>query len=241
VVSAEKDNASWRLILEDSVTIAWFAADIPGGTVSVREIYWDGRSSFWKPFLDNVRTAGSDADYCVKPLADGNFLVVWTGMEPDSSTNIYARMFDPFLRWIGIARRVSGDTRGNKYSPRLEIHRDTAYVAWFDERSGSRDIYLRKFHPDDVLHADAHPELPSDLSLSQNYPNPCERTTCISFHTMKAGTALLTVFDVFGRILYATECNDATMGERRVRLDTSHMPAGCYFYRVEAGDIRSPE
>ena len=74
---------------------------------------------------------------------------------------------------------------------------------------------------------------PERVRLHQNFPNPFNPTTTISYAVPAAGRVLLRVFDLLGReqALLVDEEKDA--GEFRVLFDGSTLPSGPYVYQLE--------
>lgn len=77
------------------------------------------------------------------------------------------------------------------------------------------------------------------LFLSQNFPNPFNPTTSITYGIPEDGSVLLRVFDVHGRVV-STLVNEARKaGTYSVEFDGSTLPSGVYLYRLEArGQVR---
>jgi hypothetical protein len=83
--------------------------------------------------------------------------------------------------------------------------------------------------------------LPGQFALGQNFPNPFNPTTDIRFALPSAANARLTVFNVIGQEIAVLTNGMRPAGVHTVTFDASQLPAGIYFYRLEAGsfsDIR---
>jgi hypothetical protein len=65
--------------------------------------------------------------------------------------------------------------------------------------------------------------LPDKFKLFQNFPNPFNPTTVITYELPASGFVTLRVYDMLGR------------GDHSVRFDASFLPSGVYFYRLQAG------
>jgi|GEM_PF-5469765 len=77
---------------------------------------------------------------------------------------------------------------------------------------------------------------PSTFALSQNYPNPFNSSTVISYTLSKSSGVTITVHDLDGRELKRPlENTNQSVGAHSLAIDAGDLPAGCYFYRVEAG------
>lgn len=77
--------------------------------------------------------------------------------------------------------------------------------------------------------------VPATYSLEQNFPNPFNPTTSISYALAKSGMVSLKVFDVLGREV-ATLVNGAQdAGRHNVQLNATNLASGMYIYRIESG------
>lgn len=79
------------------------------------------------------------------------------------------------------------------------------------------------------------PELSSalnyDYRLEQNYPNPFNPSTSIRFTMKEAGSAILVVTDVLGRVVFR-EILNAKQGENEYQFRASNLGSGMYFYTL---------
>jgi len=80
-------------------------------------------------------------------------------------------------------------------------------------------------------------EIPKVYSLSQNFPNPFNPMTKISYGLPKAGTVKLVVYDVLGRAVRTLVDGFQQAGRYDIDFDASDLASGAYFYRIEAGDF----
>ncbi|MCK5839221.1 MAG: T9SS type A sorting domain-containing protein [Bacteroidales bacterium] len=79
------------------------------------------------------------------------------------------------------------------------------------------------------------PISPERIVLKQNYPNPCFEETTIAFTISKACNIQLKLFDINGKEIANLAEGYFEYGEHKVHLNTSSIPTGSYFYRLEAG------
>ncbi len=78
--------------------------------------------------------------------------------------------------------------------------------------------------------------IPSSYQLEQNFPNPFNPSTNITYGLPKSGRVLLKVYDMLGREV-ATLVNQAQpAGTYQVRFNATGMPTGLYFYRLSVGE-----
>lgn len=76
--------------------------------------------------------------------------------------------------------------------------------------------------------------LPSGYTLQQNFPNPFNPSTEITFSVPEKSDVSLTVFDISGRIVAKLANNSYARGVHTVEWDASEMASGVYFYRISA-------
>jgi hypothetical protein len=77
-------------------------------------------------------------------------------------------------------------------------------------------------------------ELPSEVTLYENYPNPFNPTTRIEYAVPATTRARLTVVDALGRLVATLLDADVEAGRHAVSWDAGGVGSGVYFYRLEA-------
>ncbi|HEX9006627.1 MAG TPA: DUF3160 domain-containing protein, partial [Bacteroidota bacterium] len=87
----------------------------------------------------------------------------------------------------------------------------------------------------DVEATPGDPVLPRQIALWQNFPNPFNPVTTISFELPAAGPVRLTVFDMLGRQVALLINEPLPPGRHLVRFDGAALASGVYAYRLEAG------
>jgi hypothetical protein len=113
-----------------------------------------------------------------------------------------------------------------------------AIVAWEDTPSYTTDIYAERVVVPDfttgVSESGLTETAPREFALSQNFPNPFNPTTTITFTLAEKGHALLKVFDVLGREVATLVDAQLNAGElHRATFDASRLSTGIYYYRLE--------
>jgi len=81
-------------------------------------------------------------------------------------------------------------------------------------------------------------EIPVEFSLGQNFPNPFNPTTTISFQVLSAGTVKVNVYDILGRKVDTLVDNVLAPGTYAVSWNASDNASGTYFYTLEAGEVK---
>ncbi|HQT92483.1 MAG TPA: T9SS type A sorting domain-containing protein [Candidatus Kryptobacter bacterium] len=79
------------------------------------------------------------------------------------------------------------------------------------------------------------PTSASSFSLRQNFPNPFNPTTTISYRLSAVSRVTITVYDVLGRKVKTLVDGRQTPGEHSVTFDGRGLASGVYFYTLSAG------
>ena len=84
------------------------------------------------------------------------------------------------------------------------------------------------------------PVLPHVYSLAQNYPDPFDPSTSITFSVPVSSRVTLRIYNVLGQEV-STLLDHASVeaGTHTVRFDAAQLSSGVYLYRMEAGDFVS--
>ncbi|MCK9211932.1 MAG: T9SS type A sorting domain-containing protein [Ignavibacteriaceae bacterium] len=85
-----------------------------------------------------------------------------------------------------------------------------------------------------ILETTVH--LPENFTLSQNFPNPFNPSTTLSFAISHSSLVSLKVFDVLGREVAAPVNEYKLAGNYDVNFDASRLSSGVYFYQLRAGN-----
>lgn len=101
------------------------------------------------------------------------------------------------------------------------------------------ELLLIKTQPDPTLDVirNEHDPIPSEFFLYQNFPNPFNPTTEITFDLPRTTHAKLTVFDLLGREVATLTNGTIQAGEHRITFDGRQFPSGVYFYQLKAAEF----
>ncbi|HEY9166404.1 MAG TPA: YCF48-related protein [Candidatus Kryptonia bacterium] len=78
---------------------------------------------------------------------------------------------------------------------------------------------------------------PEAFALSQNFPNPFNPSTAISFDIPSKSFVTLKIFDLLGREVATIVSEEMTPGHYQRMWDASRMPSGIYFCRLQSGSF----
>jgi hypothetical protein len=78
-----------------------------------------------------------------------------------------------------------------------------------------------------------------DFQLDQNYPNPSNPTTTISYEIAKQGLVKLSVYNILGKEVATLVDEVQSPGKYEVEFDGSDLSSGIYFYKLIADNFIS--
>jgi hypothetical protein len=76
----------------------------------------------------------------------------------------------------------------------------------------------------------------SAFAVAQNYPNPSATSTMISFTLPNSGEVQFSVRNIMGQDMEAINLGSQSAGTHTLKMNTSKLSSGIYFYTVKAGD-----
>ena len=85
-----------------------------------------------------------------------------------------------------------------------------------------------------TLAVNATPEVPGEFKLAQNFPNPFNPETTISFQLPVASTVKLVLYDVLGREVVRLVDESRAAGAYSVRFSAKDLASGSYYYHISA-------
>ena len=79
--------------------------------------------------------------------------------------------------------------------------------------------------------------IPGSVVLNQNFPNPFNLSTIISYQLPISGQVSLKVYDLFGREIKTLVNEEKPSGFYEVNFDASKNTPGIYIYKLQAGSF----
>jgi hypothetical protein len=155
--------------------------------------------------------------------------------------------FDGTQFWVSAQEKVvngsrklyristSGDTLAS-YQPPGPYAEDIAWDGshlWICH-GGINKIFKMLFTPTEVVERKF--ETPALYSLNQNWPNPFNPSTTISYQLSTQSHVTLKVFDVLGKEVATLVNENKKSGSYEVEFDGSKLMSGIYFYRLQTGN-----
>ena len=80
--------------------------------------------------------------------------------------------------------------------------------------------------------------LPQAYFLYNNYPNPFNPTTVISWQIPGESRVDLTIYNILGEKLATLVSEKQKAGQYKIEFNAAKLPSGIYFYRLHAGDYQ---
>ena len=77
----------------------------------------------------------------------------------------------------------------------------------------------------------------TEYALMQNFPNPFNPTTTITWQSPLSGHQTLKVYDVLGREMATLVNDEMPAGTYELNFDAVELPSGFYFYTLTAGSF----
>jgi hypothetical protein len=81
--------------------------------------------------------------------------------------------------------------------------------------------------------------LPDKFELNQNFPNPFNPSTVISFSIPSEVKVILKVYNILGEEVQTLVNEVLKPGVHNIDFNASHLASGVYFYRIDAGNYTS--
>jgi Leucine-rich repeat (LRR) protein len=78
---------------------------------------------------------------------------------------------------------------------------------------------------------------PSEYKLNQNFPNPFNSKTMISFAIPEKAQVQIAVFDITGKTVMVLTNEVYEAGSYHVSFNASNLPSGSYYYKMTAGNF----
>lgn len=124
---------------------------------------------------------------------------------------------------------------GNSNSPKI--------YSFLDKNAPSGKVYYRlrqidfdgKFEYSNIVEVNV--DAFNRLELQQNFPNPFNPVTTISYNLPNVSKVKLVVYDVTGREVAVLVNDFQSAGKHTINFNANKFASGVYYYRLQAGDI----
>ncbi|MCK5146886.1 T9SS type A sorting domain-containing protein, partial [bacterium] len=84
---------------------------------------------------------------------------------------------------------------------------------------------------------DTQNETPAEFSVFQNFPNPFNNNTTITYQLPKTAMVNISIYNTSGQLLRTLINESQTEGFHKVQWEADLFVSGLYFYRIQVGDF----
>ncbi|MBS1519021.1 MAG: T9SS type A sorting domain-containing protein [Bacteroidetes bacterium] len=120
---------------------------------------------------------------------------------------------------------------------------DTTFTVFNNSQYQSFDFTVKgkpinfRIDPDNLILKEVRGEdiIPVSFSLSQNFPNPFNPSTTITYQLGRPSFVSLKIYDITGREVRDLINGSQREGNYRIEFNSSGLASGVYFYKLEAG------
>jgi len=82
---------------------------------------------------------------------------------------------------------------------------------------------------------------PKTFNLSQNYPNPFDPSTFITYQIPTDAMVTLKIFNLLGNEIKTLENGLTTAGSHQVQFNAKGLSSGVYFYTIQANSLNGKQ
>jgi hypothetical protein len=108
---------------------------------------------------------------------------------------------------------------------------------WMDNASGLYQIWSTRIPISSLVSVKQKNEIPTEFRLEQNFPNPFNPSTTLSFSLPAASLVRITLFDLLGREVEEIMNEERSAGNHSILFHADAVLAsGIYYYRITAGE-----
>jgi hypothetical protein len=179
---------------------------------------------------------------------NGGAVITWQDARTNNISDIYAQRIDSSgsSLWTNDGVAVSTATFVQSSPVILNDGNNGMIMTWTDLRNdltGQRkDIYAQRVNGDGTLGGvtdvnESENLQPSKFSLEQNFPNPFNPSTTISFAVPNEELVTLKVYNSLGEEVKELINETKPVGNYSVSFDASELTSGIYFYKISAGSF----
>jgi hypothetical protein len=220
-----------------------------------------GKNNQFKFLID---TMGFSAQHSARVLPNGNLLIYDDGLYhtphfsraieyrldtvSKTATMVWSYRHSPDIRsvfWGNAERLKNGNTligwgRSDTAATEVDPKGEKVFEMTFPHDVFSYRIFRFPFKVQGSVSSVGDDHAKADFSLEQNFPNPFNPLTTITYELSTETHIVLKVFDILGREVETMENENKQAGRHTAVFNPKNLPSGIYIYRIQAGNaIRS--
>jgi hypothetical protein len=169
--SGDQADASVVGLADGGFVVTWTSNGQDGSGLGVYgQRYGPGGAAVGSEFRANTTTSGDQADASVAALADGGYVVTWSGNGPTDNWGIHGQRYSAAGAAVGTEFRVNATAIGDQYSPATAALADGGFVVTWESLDGSTSgIYGQRY---DASGAAVGTEFRSNTTTAGDQVNP---------------------------------------------------------------------
>jgi hypothetical protein len=197
---------------------------------------------------------GGDQIYSVQlrqngiPLIQGNEYLFEFDARATASRIIEAKVgqdVSPFTNYskIGLSS-VSAAWKHFSFPFKMEDPTDYNARVVFNSGTSNIDVYIDNISIKETTASAVKGESlndPAQFKLKENYPNPFNAETKITFYLPQACGVVIKIYDVQGKLVQELLNQQLETGDHIINFDASYLTSGIYFCKLEASTLNNPK
>jgi hypothetical protein len=104
--------------------------------------------------------------------------------------------------------------------------------SWILAERGSGASLYGFLSQNEVTANEASSEIPGQIALYGNYPNPFNPSTTVRYTLPTSGNVTIELFDILGRSTLSLDAGPQAIGEHTFTVNAETLSSGVYFYRI---------
>ncbi len=110
------------------------------------------------------------------------------------------------------------------------------YLGFYDNTSVGANVYKMTYTVTGIDHVLSL--IPKKYKLYQNFPNPFNPTTTITYDLPLSGHVKIDVFNLLGQKMKTLVDANKNAGKYEIQYNAENLASGVYYYRLQAGEFR---
>jgi len=182
-----------------------------------------------KVFLQKKWDDATDTSWAWRPELSLN--MVWPLVENLSYSNATLKTF-------GMGGFPLGDLY-HWWNPAFRPGATNFYTTWKAQAAAERTRIKTWLETgkDGGTAVEEQPQIPGKFELGQNFPNPFNPSTQITYSLPEKSSVSLKVFNILGAEMTTLYTGIQQAGDHSVTFDATRFASGVYFYRLQAGNV----
>jgi hypothetical protein len=165
----------------------------------------------------------------------GNFIIIWE-VWPD----LFAQRFSPDMNKMGANFKINTlESDGNSFH-HVRLKNGKIYTMWNRLKNGNLSVWMNILDfKNPTMIQQENIFSPQSYSLSNNYPNPFNPSTTISYQIKEGGLVTLKIYDILGSEVATLINEEIPVGKYELSFNGSELPSGVYIYQLQVNDFSS--